>query len=1819
MKLKILVFISLLTYCLALGQQTPDGFMFSDGAEQPIIVPQSPEAGTLGRYGNIPITSSTGQMSYQVPLHVINVDGQNWPISLNYNYGGLILEGKPSLVGLGWSLGGEAGVTREVRGLPDESEYGYYSTIPAKDGSGRTVKNLIDEYLSLENDGNINTKGWDTWNILTLENFTNGIYDAEVDKYTVNVGGLNFSFKLSNYVYDQDGNVISAEPYFLSKHANKVAIEWGNSDNDSPDNSFIRSFTITDTNGIVYKFEDIEKSVPQGRNAEFQSRPITAWKITEITYLNNQKIAFQYNTNIIDDYNYRYSGSAQKINIGGISPGGNGYLVGPYDPATQVYTNPRYTEDITYGQIERKILKRINFQEGYIDFIYSLNNESRILYNEIGLYNFDSQLIKRFELSQSGARDYLDNITINNEQSYQFEYYDEIAIPPFIQNITDLQLARKQDDWKFYNGANNDFSLNIPNSPATGVNKEPSLLHSRLGALKRIIYPTKGSTYLYYQQNEIQTEFIADSQYYESLPYSTTFKFLFDPSKHDAEGNTLEIIKEFTFTEPTVAIINSSITGERCDNHIQLSMYRKDGLYNYPVTFEGETIPPFPGANDFYYDVAPYLRDKILEYGFPYSIPPMYPQYAEEYGPDDGPCGYNSILHNSSNKILIMPGTYVFKGFSAQPALTTAVGEIKLDIFGELNAPLPESVNKKVGGIRLDYMKDCPDSSGGNCIITDYDYNDETGYSTGVLYVNPQIKTVHQYGYLLDNTTTIIDIVTYLAEPYTVSNPGIGTPVFYQQIKKINKDFSSTSENKIGFTQTTYSTPFENISDLYPRRPTGVDLDKSMPMEVKVFENGVENYISRKESLYTPIRKLLDFNTQQDKNNDHPQSLKVFLKQNRYVDFDATNFSNYPQHAIGSEADIAIKQLHGVLPYRELDIWDRLSSTTNKLDSISTTMFYKYNGNQKVIEERTIDSRNNETIKTIKYANDFPELSDMEVRNQLGSSIESETSYNGIVLGRSKTDFTLVANGYKPSKTYEAKGDGLLEAKMKINYDNTGKVIQVDQLLDSPNRYLGNTQEKVLKSTSYLWGYNNSYPVVKAENTTLSQLTSAGANLSNLRSSSVSLDVKKDELLALRTSLPNTYITGYAYNPLIGITNMIDSRGYSTSYGYDNLNRLISVKDENQKMLQEYQYAFRSGNYSNPDDVGQYPDLGGSILGFDSVVYNTSANYTVTPSGGSGDFGYIWSLNGNFLASSTTSLDILFNSGSSATIAVDIIDNVTGLSTTLTKTITISSNLEAIQLSANPNPSYAGEIVTFSASEVTGGSSNYSYEWFVNDNIQTFSGATGFQTSFASAASYVVKLVATDNETSSTIEGIVPIQIFDELTTPSLTTTLTNGIVGQNFRFTPSNVSGGAETTIQWFINNVPQGFNQNASFTTSFANPGDYEVRFRITDTTFGEFKEAAVNVRVFNNLNITAITANLEHILVGSSVIFSPPTSVFGGSENLRHEWLVDNSLQLISSGSFTYNQFNTAKDYTVTYRVTDEILNISKESSVVVSAYNPFNTPIISPSTSTLKLNDFESFVATNPGGGSGSRIYSWYIKFNSGGFTQIPNQNTNFLNYSGFDTAGTYTIKFRITDTKISSHFSEVSAIVNVYPAVQGIITTPSPITLNSNANFDIDVTGGSGQFTYDWSYRGYSSTSKSFNLLLGYQYYGSYYANCVITDIVTGETTSASKVITVNDAPNLTAKQKVIQVFNNNDIEYNAKIGINNLNGSGDYNYQWTVDGQSQGSFEDVNIYLTCSDTADTVRCVITDNVTGNEVTVTKIYSFNGNCGGGDPKDNENPQ
>ncbi|GAB5476047.1 MAG: hypothetical protein Mars2KO_41460 [Maribacter sp.] len=166
------------------------------------------------------------------------------------------------------------------------------------------------------------------------------------------------------------------------------------------------------------------------------------------------------------------------------------------------------------------------------------------------------------------------------------------------------------------------------------------------------------------------------------------------------------------------------------------------------------------------------------------------------------------------------------------------------------------------------------------------------------------------------------------------------------------------------------------------------------------------------------------------------------------------------------------------------------------------------------------------------------------------------------------------ANGFEFNGSYESR-------ITYDDYDDEGNLLQ--QTLQDGTQ------------NSFVWGYDQMYPIVKGENVSYTDLLAAYQNGQDY------------------TSLTGAFITTYEYDPLVGLVKITDPAGRSSYFEYDENRRLKVIKDVDQELVSDYEYNFRE-----EDKAGGLATS--TALPFGIVNPNTSAKRYTTISN-SGNYG----------------------------------------------------------------------------------------------------------------------------------------------------------------------------------------------------------------------------------------------------------------------------------------------------------------------------------------------------------------------------------------------------------------------------------------------------------------------------------------------------------------------------------------------------------------------------------------------------------------------
>ena len=462
----------------------------------PIILPPAPNAGELGKYGNIPINFSTGAVNYNIPLVSMTSGALKLDIAVSYNSGGVKVDQIASRAGLGWILNAGGVITRTVYGDPDETAL----TAPVPSNPMLNTPEVI--------------------SFLDRVVLNKDKYDTQPDIFNFNFNGNSGRFIInpndrSKIIFLEKSN-IQVQTNFLGT----LGSQW--------------TIKVIDANGISYYFGGstaTEKSRTQnsgqGCGKTYDLGVQNAWYLNKIEDLNGDNILLSYLP-----VQVTYPSSATQTILEQNPETRGTYLQDPVDGSI-TYPYPGYssiciTTIVNTGVILDKIVSSKGTQ---IQFSYINRNDvdgdklvSKLEYGLIGkpytkTFNFDySQVLSdpyyqaAYSNVQNNYRPYLVGLTewsqgLTSSKKHQFYYY--------FPNLLPSRLSYAQDHFGFFNGKNN--SGFLPDPPRAGVfnytpnNREPDASFAHIGMMRKIIYPTSGTDSILYESNTIQENLPPDT------------------------------------------------------------------------------------------------------------------------------------------------------------------------------------------------------------------------------------------------------------------------------------------------------------------------------------------------------------------------------------------------------------------------------------------------------------------------------------------------------------------------------------------------------------------------------------------------------------------------------------------------------------------------------------------------------------------------------------------------------------------------------------------------------------------------------------------------------------------------------------------------------------------------------------------------------------------------------------------------------------------------------------------------------------------------------------------------------------------------------------------------------------------------------------------------------------------------------------------------------------------------------------------------------------------------------------------------------------
>jgi len=515
-KVKSVAFVIILFFTAAL----------CSGQEPPKIQPPSPNAASLGIYGQIPVSLFNGLPQISIPIGNIAVGETDIDISLSYHGGGVRPDDHPGWVGLGWNLNAGGSITRIVKGGVDE--------VVTPNGTSPN------QYSYYNNFGYLNNPNW------TSDSSVSGFFNTNTptaipdpDEFMFNFGSYSGSFFLN-----QKGKwqVKSEQPlHFEVKEELTENFSLAPQQGNTPIilKRIYYRFTITTPDGNKYIFGGTPESIEFTRAAsvlDINNTPVIAksWFLTKIITNKNRVADFLYERgNIQVPMSAGMSVYSAKVGSWAGNRGG-----GP--TASVAVINPVYLTEIRTVNDNVKFTRSVSNELPYVYTTYNgaINELMSLSYykdlSQLDRYqnileNINWQKLDAISFSTAALKPlktfkftYSDNISSRlmlnsmkeygadgiSKPSFNFSYNTSHALPAYA--------SRQVDHWGFYNGrdwfgeqprydSSEDtwkYIYTKENIPAYTSSKNSELAKMAAGSLISIQYPTGGRTFFDFEAHD---------------------------------------------------------------------------------------------------------------------------------------------------------------------------------------------------------------------------------------------------------------------------------------------------------------------------------------------------------------------------------------------------------------------------------------------------------------------------------------------------------------------------------------------------------------------------------------------------------------------------------------------------------------------------------------------------------------------------------------------------------------------------------------------------------------------------------------------------------------------------------------------------------------------------------------------------------------------------------------------------------------------------------------------------------------------------------------------------------------------------------------------------------------------------------------------------------------------------------------------------------------------------------------------------------------------------------------------------------------------
>lgn len=1189
----LLVSVLTVTYVFVSAQAPPPTPL----TNLPKIIPQSPNTAAFKKFGDIPVSYFTGVPDISIPLYTITTDNISVPISVSYHASGIKVADEASRVGLGWSLIAGSSITRTIRGEDDFSHklgpiFNYHSSSnPAPELTAKG-KNFQELYPLLNDDHGLveawKSKIYPGTDMSTVYG-TVELYDMEPDLYQFNFPG--------------------ASGKFILKHNKEVILEKKSKLKIEPVGVNVDSWVITAPDGTKYYFEQTESFLDANGTLTYRR---AAWHLSKIiTPLNNEII-----------YNYTVQGVPTKT-IGNVSE----YKSDGTTLSCTNLTDIGYTVTIGGGQeYQVPILNEILFDEGKVSFAYDNNREDLLdsKLNQVTIYSKSGSsysILKSWEFNYeyfNGSDDVSFNIAVSGLPASQFHKRLKLksliekgvagtALPPYIftydsESSGPSKASFARDHWGYFNGKAGKLHL-IPEF--TGTNILSSIIGNMDGSrsvnpgtanlfiLKSIKYPTGGKTEFVFESNDfdklnsgsantgaygdgaVEVEETMQSKNYSGSVYNQYQPVTGDLPNKLMDLSDIIIVQNPQTLEYTGSNVTMSVFIMYSGNPQTLCPPYGTGANNFNILLcKEDGSPAVAGASEFSpFDYATVNAGGLAQcVGSSGSFVGV--QFTNTYYLTPGKYYLRVYINSTINFISNVSVGLNYKHYK-QPVIIAPTGEAlyKADYGGGLRIKKIsdfDQFGKETGIKKFDYTirdeQNVLHSSGRRMLKPSYSYFEEVvGGGSGCIYGHRLMRVSDSYlplgGY--SGSSVSYDKVTVT---YGENGENGKSEYFYFNTANNALTFSDNSSlAPLGTLPPSWpagwginESPISNPSPKIPSFAIAFDPRNGNLLKAIDYKNNGGNYQKVKEE----VNEYTDLMAGQDIYwwgvNQIPRKL--------FINNDAISVGGYMYYWGLS----SWRKNYPALITTRLELTGKTTTLYDATGSIQSTQQFQYDNSThlQLLNQQTIDSKNNIQKTEFKYPHDFTtgnatNVYDQMVTRNIITPVIEQKNYKGTQLPQTtKTNYISWSGNtlFLPETVQTQVGEAAQETRLRYHaYDSEGNVLTVSK---------ENDVQKV-----YVWGYNNSYPVAEVLGITYNNAIGVLDQLI-IQNPTTDLELRQ-ELNNIRTSYPSAHVTTYTYKPLVGMTSVTDVNNRTTYYEHDNFGRLSVIRDQNNNVLKRICYNYQ--------------------------------------------------------------------------------------------------------------------------------------------------------------------------------------------------------------------------------------------------------------------------------------------------------------------------------------------------------------------------------------------------------------------------------------------------------------------------------------------------------------------------------------------------------------------------------------------------------------------------------------------------------------------